>query len=124
MLRLVPLGIWFRNNPPPEAALLLRRVAADNDRALVALLPAMPPPSVAQTPVYQTTPTRCCVTWCEVSEDIRMLPDSLCAVLKLKVDPMTDCCSLSVMNRPPPLPAAVFDVKLEDDTVSVLSLQP
>lgn len=53
-LRTVPLGIWFRNKPPPETALLLRRVAADNDRALVALLPAMPPPSVRLTPLYQT----------------------------------------------------------------------
>ena len=53
-LRTVPLGIWLRNRPPPEAATLLRSVMADSNRAEVALLLAMPPPSAAFSPSVGT----------------------------------------------------------------------
>ena len=49
--------------------------------------------------------------------------DSLVAVLKAKIDPVTLWRWLSVMYSPPPLPVAVLAVKLEAEIVNVSSLQ-
>lgn len=120
-LSTVPSGIWLMNRPPPDPAVLLRMVAVDTTNEMVALLPAMPPPSAGATPTIRIQVLRGAL-----NSDTQVFSDLPCedeqhnllrAVFRVKVDPMTVCRSLSVMKRPPPRLVAVLVVKVESVTV-------